>query len=216
MRYSAIQFGANPSWPKAFFFAILALPIGFAAGTADAEESGAPKSKFDSKFSVSLGGFFPQIDSSFSLNPSSTGGSGSTISMEDDLGLASSSVSPWVNFSWRFLPRHQVHVEWFQLNRDGSATGGPFRIGETQVFAGASLSSKMDMNLGRVTYGYSIMRRENLDLSFLVGTHIVTAKATVTATGTLSVGGDPPVAGRTRTESSSTATFPLGVDLELT
>jgi hypothetical protein len=92
MGYSAFQFGATPGWSKAFLFAILALAMGSVAGTADAEESGAPKSKYDAKFTVALGGFFPWIDSSISLNPSA-GGSGGNISLEDDLGLDDSSAS---------------------------------------------------------------------------------------------------------------------------
>ena len=201
MRYSPIQFAASPSWRKALLFAVLALPMGFVAGTAGAEESGAPKALFDQKFSIALGGFFPRINSSVSLNPSG-GGSGSNISLEDDLGLNDTSASAWLGFNWRFLPRHKVHVEWFQLNRAGSATGGPFQIGDTNVSIGASLSSKMDLNLGRVTYGYSIMRRENLDLAFLVGAHIVTAKATVTASGNISVNGSPVFNGSS-TESTT-------------
>ncbi len=208
MRYSTIQFAANPGWPKAFFLAILALPMGFAAGTADAEKSGAPTSFFDQKFTIALGGFFPRIDSSVSLNPS-RGGSGGNISLEDDLGLNSSSASAWVGFSWRFLPRHQIHAEWFQLNRDGSTSANrSFDFGDTTVSPGVSLSSEMDLNLGRVTYGYSIMRREKLDLSFLVGAHIVTAKATVTASGNISVNGSPFFSGSS-TESTSAFTFPL-------
>jgi len=207
MRYSPIKFAASPTWRKALLFALVALPMGFVAGTADAEESGAPTSLYDQKFVVALGGFFPRINSSASLDPSG-GGSGSNISLEDDLGLNDTSASVWLGFNWRFLPRHEIHVEWFQLNRDGNATGGPFQIGDTNVSIGASLSSKMDLNLGRVTYGYSIMRREKLDLSFLVGAHVVTAKATVTASGNISVNGSPVFSGSS-TESTSTFTFPL-------
>ncbi len=152
----------------------LCASAGSIATAADGEESGSPTSVFDSKFTLALGGFFPHIDSTFSLNPS-RGGSGQDISAEDDLGLDSTSASAWIGFNWRFLPRHQFHAEWFQLNRDGSTTAGrEFTIGDTTVFPEASLSSKIDLNLGRLTYGYSILRDEKLDLAFLVGAHVVT------------------------------------------
>ena len=70
------------------------------------------------------------------------------------------------------------------------------------------MNSQSDFNLGRVTYGYSIIRKNNLDLSILVGAHVATAKGTVTAAGNVSVNG-VPVVGESVTESSSTLTFPL-------
>jgi hypothetical protein len=60
------------------------------------------------------------------------------------------------------------------------------------------------------------MRKEEFDMSFLVGAHIATAKATVTVTGNVTENG-VPVAGGSKTISSSTYTFPrphLGGSLE--
>jgi len=59
-----------------------------------------------------------------------------------------------------------------------------------------------------LTYGYSILRDEKLDLSILAGLHVATAKVTATATGSLIIDG-VPVANGSSTESSSTLTFPL-------
>lgn len=64
------------------------------------------------------------------------------------------------------------------------------------------------MNLGRVTYGYSIIRRKKFDLSFLIGAHIATAEATITASGNVTVNGTPVAVGSASEESSS-KTFPL-------
>jgi len=207
---SAIHFRVSPSWPTGLLATFLVLCNGFAsnAAAADAEENSSPTSLFDSKFSIALGGFFPHIDSSFSLNRSS-GGSGQDVSLEDDLGMDNTSSSAWISFSWRFQPRHQFQAEWFQLNRDGETSAGrEFSIGDTTVFAGAGLSSEMDLNLGRLTYGYSILRDDKFDLSFLVGAHVATTKVTVTAAGAIAVDG-VPVVGGSSTESSSTFTFPL-------
>jgi len=174
---------------------------------ADSDESSAASSLFDSKYSLALGGFFPRVDAALTLN--GPGGRGTEIDMEDVLGLDRNTTSVWLAFEWRFKPRHQLQVEWFQLNRTGSRSADrSFTIDDTTVGVGASLDSKADFNLGRVTYGYSIVRKNNLDLSFLVGAHVATVKGTITAAGNVSVDGVPVLAGSV-TRSSSTLTLPL-------
>ena len=176
-------------------------------GMAASEEGGAVGSIYDSKFALALGGFFPRVRSSFTLN--SPLGGGTEISAEDDLGLSDGNSSVWASFNWRFQPRHQFHVEWFQLNRKGASTARRIlQINDTTIGVGAPMNSKIDFNLGRLTYGYSIIRDNRFDLSFLVGAHVATVKATVTSAGNVTVNGVPLV-GRSRTDSSSTLTFPL-------
>jgi hypothetical protein len=196
--------------PAARLIVVLALAVGWGAApaAADEEKSDAPKSMFDQKFVLGLGGFFPYIDSSFSLN-SSTGGSGQDINLQDDLGFDRFTPSVWFNFNWRFLPRHQLQFEWFQLPQDSEHTASTeLTIGDTVISAGASLSSELNLNIGRLTYGYSILRKEHHDLAFLVGAHIVTSKVSVTASGMISVDGSPVFNG-TNTEATSTYTIPL-------
>jgi hypothetical protein len=157
-------------------------------------------SLIDSSFTLAIGGFFPHVSSTFSLN-SPGGSAGGDVSAEDDLGLDDSYASAWIGFNWQFQPRHQLQLEWFQLNRDGESTAqatiGP--IGDTTIGVGAGLSSKVDMNLGRLTYGYTFWRNEDWRLTFLTGLHIATFKASVTAGGKSG----------TVTESTSTHTIPL-------
>jgi hypothetical protein len=187
------------------------LSSGLVAGSvaaADADGSSTPSSVFDSKLSLALGGFFPYVDSTVSINPSG-GGSGANVDLEEDLGLDDTSASAWLTFNWRFLPRHKFTAEWFQLNRDGTETAGTqFMLGDTAVGLGASLSSSMDVNLGRLTYGYSIVRDDKLDVGFLAGLHVATAKVSATASGNITVNGMPVLSG-TSTESTSAITFPL-------
>lgn len=211
MASSVLHARRNPARPAASLLAVSLLLTGLATA-APADETSKEKelgSLIDSKFTVALGGFFPRVDSTFSLNPPN-GGSGGDISIEDDLGLDSSTASVWAGFAWRFQPRHQLQLEWFQLNRDGESTAQRNLppIGDATIGIGAGLSSKMNMNLGRLTYGYSFYRRGDWDVAVLAGAHIATFKATVTATGNVSVNG-VPVASGSHTESSSTYTIPL-------
>jgi len=140
---------------RVLLVAMLTLLSGIVPQTllAASEKSGTSNPPFEQEFEFAVGGFFPWISSTVSLGPTG-GGSGEPIDIEKELDLEDNSASPWVSFDWRFQPRHAVHVEWFQLNRGGSSTANrSFTIGDTTVSAGVSLSSKADINLGRITYG---------------------------------------------------------------
>lgn len=193
--------------PGVVFWGLLA-----SASSAPADEPAGEKrlpSKFDEGFTLALGGFFPTVSSDFSINPSG-GGQGGEINVEDDLGLDDSAASAWIAFNWRFQPRHQLQVEWFQLNRSGEDSAQrSFNPNDSVVVGlGASLSSKVDINLGRVTYGYSFFRREDWDGAILAGLHIATFKASYTASGNVTVNGTPLLAG-SYSDSTSTHTVPL-------
>lgn len=195
----------RPNWASGL---ILVLSSVFAVGTVLAES---PKthevgSLYDQEFVLALGGFFPRISTDVSLSGSS--GQGTEVS-GDDLGLNETSPSAWLSFNWRFLPRHKIHLEYFQLNQEGNRSAGrDFNFGSSSIGFGASLDSELNLGLGRFTYGYSFIRKEKLDVQFQVGFHVATAKVTVTAAGNVRRNG-VPVRGRSVTESSSTMTFPL-------
>jgi len=175
------------------------------AAAADEGDSPPPR-LIDQEFTIALGGFFPRVQSTVTLT--SPRGFGKEFSGED-VGLDKDLSSAWIHFNWRFKPRHQFQAEWFLLNRDGArTTDRPLEIGDTVIGVGASLESEFKLNVGRLTYGYSFFRDEKLDIAILVGAHFATAKVSVAAAGNVSVNG-APVVGGSRTESSSTKTFPL-------
>jgi hypothetical protein len=187
---------------------ILALAVGVSTQDAVAADEGdsPPPALMDQKFILAIGGFFPHIESKVTLT--SPRGFGKEVNGED-LGLDKSMSSAWISFNWRFRPRHQFQAEWFLLDRDGSrTTDRPLEIGDMVIGVGATVESEFDLNVGRLTYAYSFIRDEKLDVAFLVGAHIATAKISVTAAGNVSVGGTP-IVGASWTESSSTKTFPL-------
>ena len=194
---------------KGALAAVMIILSGLATGSALAaeEKSGAVKSLYDQKFVIALGGFFPQVNSSLSLD----GPNGSGLSFDGDaLGLREAQATGWASFNWRFLPRHALHLEYFQLDREGSrTTNQDITLGGVTIGAGSGISSEMDLGLGRATYGFSIIRDEQFDMSFLVGVHIATAKATVGATGSITDSNGAPIASGSASISSSTYTFPL-------
>ena len=89
----------------------LVCSLGAHATAADEERAATRQSLFDQKFIVAFGGFFPTIQSTLSYD-GSDGTQGSEIDLSDDLGLDDFSASVWVGLGWRFLPRHQLQIEW--------------------------------------------------------------------------------------------------------
>lgn len=99
---------------------------------AASEESSGASSLFDSKYTLALGGFFPRVDSTVTLDPA--GGGGTPIDSEKDLGFEKGTSTVWVAFNWRFQPRHQLQLEWFELDRSGSTSASEsFTIFDTVV-----------------------------------------------------------------------------------
>lgn len=201
--------GTDSARWRAGMVIVVTLMAGFAIGAAADEDSGSPGSMIDKEFVIALGGFFPRIESTVSVAPTSGIGSGQEISLEDALGLDDDNSSAWIGGAWKFLPRHQLQAEWFQLNRAGQNTAGTaFTIEDMTVGVGAATSSKVDFNLGRLTYGYSFYKTDDVKGNFLVGMHIATFKGTFTASGAVTVNG-APAAGGSYSVSTSTYTVPL-------
>jgi hypothetical protein len=103
---------------------------------------------FDSKFTVALGGFFPRVNSRLSID----GPNGSGPSVDGNaLGLGDAQATGWASFNWRFLPRHAVHLEYFQLDRDGPRTvDQSFDLGGTTIGVNAEVDSEMDLSVSAV------------------------------------------------------------------
>ena len=119
-----IQLSPIKPWSKGTLAVILVLLSGLATDRtlADSDKSSAATSLFDSRVTLAVGGFFPRVRSTLTL--SAPDEQGTEISAEDDLGLDNGTNSAWVSFNWRFKPRHQLQVEWFELDRKGSAQSG--------------------------------------------------------------------------------------------
>ena len=173
----------------------------------DPENAAGPVNLFDAEFVVAFGGYFPYVNSEVEL--AEPGGPGIPVDLEDATGLDQWSATAWVGFSWNYHPRHTFHAEWFQLNRSGQTSlGGSLPIGGSTFFAGVEMNTFFDINIWRLSYGYSMLRDDNDDLKFVGGLHVATVEAGFTGTGLISVNGQP-IFNQTHTESSSAISLPL-------
>ena len=123
----------------------------------------------DDKYFLVLGAFFSHVDSDVRVD-SSSGIPGTGLDLEDDLGLASTSVSPYLYFRWRYHPVHRIELEYYQLLREGGSTmRRDFREGNISGSAGVGVFTNFDVRIGRITYGYDFIKDKKKSSEFSPG-----------------------------------------------
>ena len=133
------------------------------------------------RFGIWLGGFFPDIDTEISIN-------GDVIedppklNLEKVFGLEDSKTVFWGGANWRISNRNLIEIEFANLNRDASTeliTDEPIEIGDSLVEAGIRVDSSFDLTLARLTYGFSVVRSEKMDVQLKAGVHLTDIAASL-------------------------------------
>ena len=174
-------------WPSCLVLIIaLMLP-------AQAQDDG-KYARFDQRFRIYLGGFFPQTSSEISINGSVV--NPPPIDVEDLLGVEDSSSVPWGGANWRISRRNSLEFEFFQLERDGfvNLIPDPIEVGDLIIESG-SINTTFDISLGRLTYGFSVVRKERMDIQLKAGLHLADFSTTMQLVGAVcdvSLGQMPP------------------------
>jgi hypothetical protein len=173
-----------------------------------AEESDYAGPVLDDRFFLVLGGFFSIVDSEVRVD-SNSGVPGTGLDMEDELGLDSTVVSPYLYFRWRYHPLHRLEFEYYQLLRSGaSIMQRDFREGDISGSAGVGVRTDFDVRIGRLTYGYDLIKDDKKEFGILAGMHVTSASVKFQFSGDLTIDGVGNVSGAVATEDES-ITFPL-------
>jgi hypothetical protein len=118
------------------------------------------------------GAFLPAIDTSVRVDNANTGGNGTEINLQDDLGFDDTQTTFYGNFIWRFFPRHRIGVGYFRFKDDITATAQrPLEIGDEIYDVGASLSTEFKFEIIPIQYSYSFIKREKMEFAGTVGLH---------------------------------------------
>jgi hypothetical protein len=158
-------------------------------GNANAEEN----PLMTDRFNIYLGGFFPQVSSDITINGEILG-PGDGLDLENAFGLEDSKSVLWGGARWRISKRNTLEFEFADLNRSGSVTAGtdPIQIGDSVAQFGARIDSTFDITLGRLTYGFSVLKDEKKDLQLRAGLHIADLGVSFQFTGAVCVDGEVP------------------------
>lgn len=175
---------------------ILAATLVLVAGAAVAQ-GGGTYDQFNDRFRVYLGGFWPSVESKISVNGEVLP-PGPPVSVEDVLGVEDSKGVAWGGASWRISRRNSLELEFFALNRDGGVSGTfspPIQVEDFIIESGA-IATSYDTSIGRLTYGFSLVRDERMDVQLKAGLHLAKLETGIQLSGAICEGiPTPPPAG---------------------
>ena len=175
-----------------FYATFVSLLAGLAL-PAQAQDDGS-YDHFNDPFRVYVGGFFPSVDTQIAINGSVV--NPPPINVEDVLGVEDSSSVAWAGAAWHISRRNSLEFEFFNLNRDGfvNLVPDPVEVGDLIIESG-SINTAFDVSVGRLTYGFSIMRNERMDIQLKGGLHIADLSVALQVSGAvcdLTMGEMPP------------------------
>lgn len=149
----------------------------------------------ESSWSVWIGAYFPDVDTTISFRSETLGVGGSLIDFEDDLGLKDRNTLPIAGLKWRINKRHSLDLLYFQLARSGSQAlnatlsfpcdiidpancmpgvpNAPNTCGDTLCILDTTINvnSKFDVGIVRLGYAYTFYNRENTQWAVSGGIH---------------------------------------------
>jgi hypothetical protein len=148
-----------------FLFVAVLLAPGLAAAQADDW----PSWPLGEKFAVSVNAFFPNLDTTVRVD-ASDGSPGTSISFEQNLGMANTESLPSYAINWRFAKKHSILLSHFTLNRSGSAvTSSEIRFGDEVFEIDLPISSFFDTDVIGLAYSYSLAFDEKKEFALSLG-----------------------------------------------
>lgn len=166
------------AWPRGIGAVALVL---FSALAGAQEPQRAAGGYLDDRFSLTVGVFALRPETTVRLD-SPNGRFGTTLSMEDDLGLESSATAADLTFSARIGERHRIEVEQFGIDRSGERSNlRTIQVGRDTYDVGLRLDTEFDMDVTRLGYAYSFVRDSNKEVGIHVGVHVTEMAMRVTA-----------------------------------
>jgi hypothetical protein len=170
-------------------------------------QDGGQYEKFNDKWRIYAGGFFPDISSSIAINGDSE--SPPPIGIEDVLGVEDGKNTGFVGAAWHISNRNSLEFEYFKLDRDGSidllnGQDDPIAIGDYLITEG-SVNTSFDVGVGRLTYGFSVIRNERMDFQLKAGLHLADLSVALQLSGDicdLAAGDDPAACPTLQTQAA--------------
>jgi hypothetical protein len=177
---------------------------------ARADDSASGNLFLDDKYTIWLGGFFPNVDSRIRIDPD-IGSPGDGLDFEDTLGLADGKSVLFGGVRWRQSRRHIYDLEFIQLNRSGHVSGisEDLNIGDYEIRVGGRIDSVFDVAIGRFTYGYSAIATDKTVLSLKAGLHFAKFDSVLKLGGAVFQDGMPIGDPSTSVEQSAQINAPL-------
>ena len=123
------------------------------------------------RFAISLGAFITDRNTKTRFD-SSTLGRGTTIVLEDDLGLDSTQTVLRLDGYVRFAERHRLDFSVFDLSRDSTSTiDQDIQYGDEVFPVDTTVNTSFDLDIYKIAYTYSIWSNDHGFLGADFGLH---------------------------------------------
>ena len=135
----------------------------------------------DDRGSISLGVFITDRDTETRID-TSEGDPGSDVDLENDLGLHRSDSVFRFDGYFKFNDRHRIDASWFDLSRSSTKQIDTEIVWNGTVYPiDTTIGSEFDLNIYKVSYTWSFMRRDNGFLGLSAGLYIADFKTSLSA-----------------------------------
>jgi len=115
-------------------------------------------------------------------NDASNGTPGTLLSGEDTLGLPDQRKLGTLDLQFRLLERHRIRATFSDLSRKGDEViNQQIRFGDDVFVVNDRVLSKMDLRKLDLTYTYSFLRREKIELAAGLALHLLQAEGVLEA-----------------------------------
>jgi len=125
------------------------------------------------RFSVSLGGFLPSLNSDVRLGSSALG-SGIAVNLEEALGFETTTTVFRLGALYRIgeKRRHRIALSYFDIRRDGTKTLEE-DLPEYGFLAGDVATSFLNLKVFKLDYGYSFFMDDRMNLALTAGLYVM-------------------------------------------
>lgn len=115
------------------------------------------------------GGLIADFNSGLRLDKN--GGSGTDISLENDLGFTKTNGAWFIDGGWHISGRHHLYVSFVDTKRDATKAGisEPITIGGQTFQIGATVQAFLDNNYFAVDYGFGLTKNPKAEFVFTIG-----------------------------------------------
>ena len=137
------------------------------------------------KFSLAVGGFLTETDTTVQVN-SETLGVGAVVDLENALGVERSYNTYRIDTRYRFgeTRRHEVEFHYFSSERTGDKVlDRDLQIGDAFFPAGTGVVTEFDLRFANVDYVYNFLMDDRVRLGLSVGLHTTGIGLKVSETG---------------------------------
>jgi hypothetical protein len=128
--------------------------------------------------------FFPTISSTARFDFPSTNAPGTEVRLEDELGLDDRKATPYFTLGARLGDSWRIEFEYYRLNREASRTiTRDIQWGDVTYPASATLTTKFDSSVYRLTGGWSFYRTNQAEGGLSFGLHTTDFKLALSGQG---------------------------------